>query len=1134
MNTHRPRLSVESLESREVLASSITETFNSAITPALPADWHRWVSDGSTGFSTAPGLGLEGSNALVTDGTSRTAALAWSSKLVGGNDAVEVSVRADTLVPVFVFARGSNLATQTPTYLAAVVTRGLTVQLVEVNGGVTRVLGSITSPSSAYLSQQWVKVSLVPTGNSVAVRVTRDDTGQSLNASGGWQTAPTVAINATTTAAATAGYVGVGRAGAYSGQVRLDDFTITPAAPVTPPVVPGVANSFDSTAVNALPSGWQTWNAGAAGSFAVTSAIALSPSRGLASSGGSTTASRAWTTTDLPADVTAGAAVYVNSLIPAQVLVRGSNLNTAAPTYYAASITRGLTVEILRVVNGTQTVIGSVKSADYISNQWIRVRLTAEGDRLRANVYRTDTGEWLASDGSWGDTPDFALEVRDTAISAGGVAGVGRGARYSGTVTFDDFEALPAGASNGPTVAITHSGTGSTFTGDITFRAVVTGSPVRVEFRLDGVLREVTTGSSPAWTLDTSTLANGTHTLTVRAFDAEGNLGDSDFTFTASNSNAIPIPNPTIPRHYDHIRIAQLAYSGNPMGAFELNLLRNSVDLVVPNTRFLSTIDATSPDTPQLIYSNVSNLYLGLLTDWLAYADSKGVSRELAFYHVSKATAFTGSSPSSQPVNWFWGVSQTTSAGVTTDVTAAARGGRSFNVTFGGTGTTTAIGYTDKFREMNVSLVRGASAGWSGVWEYVSAVDATGKPTAWRTLSVGQDGTNGLKQNGTITFDPPANWIAASIGGGDRLFHVRFRVTAGTAGQGPELKTVFGRDYVGANGAQAGTIPAFDYAADKDGDGYLSDSEYAARKTGMNARFTYESRLFYPYYGQMRFVTNPSSPALRGWAADYHTRLLQANPLADGIFMDNALGKVPFSGIAVLEPTAAYGIDSGALMTAVSRAIAPNWIMANTAGGGADGNFVAAGSTAAFEEFALRPLQANWANVRDVANLVESRLASGTRYLVIDSHPAGGSPIDHRTQLATLAYYYLVADAERTFLMFFGGSNPSSTWNEHWTPAAAVDVGQPIDEMSVFATGADPANKALTYQVLERNYENGLVLYKPLSYTLGVGTGTTANNTATTHQLGGSYRKVNADGTLGPVITSLALRNGEGAVLIKA
>ena len=59
---------------------------------------------------------------------------------------------------------------------------------------------------------------------------------------------------------------------------------------------------------------------------------------------------------------------------------------------------------------------------------------------------------------------------------------------------------------------------------------------------------------------------------------------------------------------------------------------------------------------PQFVYTNVSNLYLGLITDWNDYADRRGLNREQAFYHVTKATPLTGSSASSVPVNRFWGV----------------------------------------------------------------------------------------------------------------------------------------------------------------------------------------------------------------------------------------------------------------------------------------------------------------------------------------------------------------------------------------------------------------------------------------------------------------------------------------------
>ena len=85
----------------------------------------------------------------------------------------------------------------------------------------------------------------------------------------------------------------------------------------------------------------------------------------------------------------------------------------------------------------------------------------------------------------------------------------------------------------------------------------------------------------------------------------------------------------------------------------------------------------------------------------------------------------------------------------------------------------------------------------------------------------------------------------------------------------------------------------------------------------------------------------------------------------------------------------------------------------------------------------------------------------------------------------------------------------------------------------MFASGQDPSNRSLDYKVYARQYQNALVLYKPLSYTRGT-TGTLADNTATTHVLGGNYRVVNANATLGPVVTKITLRNGEGAVLVKA
>jgi hypothetical protein len=1134
MPRNRVQLRPESLETREVPAAGLLETFDQTAPPALPTGWLESSNDGSNVFDTAAGKGTGSTIGLVATGTSRTSGLAWNTTAVPGDTSAATLVKLDSLIPTFVFTRGSNLVGSQPTYLAATITRGVSVSVTEVVNGVPRLLGSVTSPSSAYFSGNWVKVVLAPTGSSVAVQVIRQDTGQYLTPQGTWQAAATSALTVQTTIASADGLAGVGRGAAYSGSVSVDNFETTPPAPPAPPPPVGVVESFDTTPAGSKPAGWSGWSSDAGSAFAASTARAETPTNGFASNGGSTSAARAWSDTDLPADVNASAALYLDSIIPAQLIVRGANLNTSNPSYYAITVTRGLQASLVKVVNGTATTLGSIKSNSYFSSAWLRVSLVAEGDRLRVLLYRPDTRQWLGSDGNWTDSPDFAIEKQDGAIAAGGKAGVGRAAQYSGAITFDDFHAEPATASSGPDIAI-KADQNNTVTGDVTFTATASGTITRIEFRVNGLLRATAAVSPAVWTFDSTTVTNGTYTLTVRAFDAAGNFSSQDYSFTVSNPNMDPVPKPTIPQHYSWIRVAELAYGGTPItNAFEQNLLKNSIDLVVPNTAYLNAIQSTSPNTPQLIYSNVSNLYQGLLADWIDYARRNGIDSELAFYHVTQATPWTGASPSSQPVTWFWSAYQSTGSTVT-DVTAAIRGGRNFNVNFGGTGTWTAIGNLDKFREMNVTLATAAGAGWSGTWEYPSAVDANGNPTAWKPLALIADGTKGMTSSGTITFDPPSDWKATSIGGSSREFYVRLRATAGTTANAPQLATLFGRDYVRANGGNSGVIPAFDYAADKDHDGYLNDAEYASRAAGKDARFVYESRLFYPYYGQERFVTNPSASAVRKWAADYHVRLLNATPVADGIFMDNAHGKLPFAGTPVLEPTATYSSDSGALVAAVNRAIAPRWVMANTAGGTTEGDAIAAGSAAVIEEFLLRPLDSNWSEVGDAANLVAERLnTTGSPYVVLDSLPTGGSPTDGRTQLATLAYYYLVGDPNRSMLMFYGGYSPSTSWTQHWSPAVTVNVGKPTGSMQLFATGKDPLSPSLTYKVFSRTYENGLVLYKPLSYAQGVGSGTLNDGTATTHALGGNYRRVNADGTLGPVISSITLRNGEGAVLIKA
>src|SRR5581483_7538822 len=156
--------------------------------------------------------------------------------------------------------------------------------------------------------------------------------------------------------------------------------------------------------------------------------------------------------------------------------------------------------------------------------------------------------------------------------------------------------------------------------------------------------------------------------------------------------------------------------------------------------------------------------------------------------------------------------------------------------------------------EINLDLASTAGGGWAAVLEYPTALDDSGRPATWAALKPLADTTAGLTRSGRITFDPPGDWKAASLGGAPRLYYVRFRTTAG--GTAPAARSLLGRDYVGAGGKTEGTVPVFDADADKDGDGYLSDAEYERRAPGKDARFVYETRMPCANYGQMRFATN--------------------------------------------------------------------------------------------------------------------------------------------------------------------------------------------------------------------------------------------------------------------------------------
>ena len=1035
-------LSLQQLECRDLPSSVIVnESFETISNKELHDDWIV-RSDQSNGRFLVSGLtAATGERSLASTGSLATSAVAIHRQPVPGDVTVSLKISGDGPAPIDVIAHASQ---DGKSYLAARLNPSQgRLELMNVQGSVIDILATVKLQRPVY--DAWYDVTLSLNGQETTVSVTRNDTNQFLDANGVWQAGATSAITHMTPTDATSGYVGIGRGLGGYGMAFVDDFYVEQPATASNPY----SENFDRS--TALPAHLKTWSNDNTQAFAISTKQSLSPTNAIAVSGGSRTAARAWYDAVQPKDVQASVALRVDTLLPTGLIVRGQNLDTTSPSYYALTITRGTLLTINRVVDGQSTTLGTIRSNGYFSQEWARVTLTIEGDSLQAKLFRQDTQQWLGSDGNWHTVEQTALRVTDNALSQPGYVGLNRDARYAGSVVFDDFEILPLAETTLPLPA----------------------TPPPSLPQGDGV------------------------------------------------------------RHYEHIRIAQLAYASTPFGEYEDARIIDSVDLVIPNPRFMQRIDDIAPDTPQLIYTNVSNLYQGLLLDWLNYADSHGQSRETAFYHVTEATPFSGGSPSSQPVNWFWNVARTEGT-TTTDFTSAAHLGERSTVPLGGSDSHLTIGYPDRFSELNVVLTKPATLGWSAVLEYPAQV---GGSVIWKRLPILGDTTFGFTQDGQVSFDPPADWVASIVPEtGERLYTLSIRTLTGTVVDAPIAASILGRDFVQANGTQKGIIPAFDAAADQDSDGYLNATEYANRRSGSDARFAYEGRLFYPFYGQMRYVTNPSSSLVAEWAADYHQRFLQDNPLADGLFIDNSNGKVPFRDLAVAESTTNYTNDSAALVQAIRNAIAPKLVVTNTVGSRAEGVPIAEASSGVLEEFLLRPTTVTWSGVNDVAELVNGRLSasSPSPFVILDSHPGSLAVNDPRVQMGTLAYYYLFNDPESTYLMFHGGFSPSASWEQTWIPAVSTDIGQPVAEMDLFAAGLDPQNNDLIYNVFGRHYSNAFTLFKPLSYTLGKGTGTLDDATATTHQLNGTYRNLNPDGTLGPTVTQVTLRNGEGAVLIRA
>jgi hypothetical protein len=146
-----------------------------------------------------------------------------------------------------------------------------------------------------------------------------------------------------------------------------------------------------------------------------------------------------------------------------------------------------------------------------------------------------------------------------------------------------------------------------------------------------------------------------------------------------------------------------------------------------------------------------------------------------------------------------------------------------------------------------------------------------------------------------------------------------------------------------------------------------------------------------------------------------------------------------------------------------------------------------------------------------------------------DDPQYGPSTLYHdRDRMFTLAYCAMVAGPNS-----YGGYMPvgaiSPPESTQWWPAVGYDFGTPqSDSIYTFQTGTDSKGEA--YVIYARYFTKGLVLLKPKPHYNSDLSET--GSPVTVVNLPVALRRLNVDGTLGPLVTQVSLKNIEAAIMI--
>lgn len=144
-------------------------------------------------------------------------------------------------------------------------------------------------------------------------------------------------------------------------------------------------------------------------------------------------------------------------------------------------------------------------------------------------------------------TSPYAISLNTTTLSNGSHSITARAYDAAGNNTTSAARSVtvsnattPPPDTTAPSVSISNPAAGATVSGSIEISATATDNVgvTRVEFFVDGTLRNTDSSAPFSFSFATSSLTNGTHSVTAKAYDAAGNVGNASArSFTVSNTS---------------------------------------------------------------------------------------------------------------------------------------------------------------------------------------------------------------------------------------------------------------------------------------------------------------------------------------------------------------------------------------------------------------------------------------------------------------------------------------------------------------------------------------------------------------------------------------------------------------------